>query len=108
MHSVLQETQLTLKEAAALIKPGRSGRKCHISTLVRWITDGLRGPGANVVRLEAVRLGGRWITSEEALARFSERLTPDNDSARSPAPRSPGRRRKASERAERHLRNEGI
>jgi hypothetical protein len=27
------------------------------------------------VRLEAVRLGGRWLTSREALQRFADRLT---------------------------------
>ena len=37
----------------------------HISTLHRWRTNGVRG-----VRLDAVKFGGIWHTSDEDFARF--------------------------------------
>jgi hypothetical protein len=70
MIDLLRENSISLTEAAGLVPPGRRGRPTHLSTLLRWIKPGVRG-----VRLEAVRLGGRWVTSREALQRFADRLT---------------------------------
>src|SRR5262249_11181216 len=70
MINLLTENVVHLVEAARLVPPGPSGRPPHLSTLLRWINPGVRG-----VRLEAVRLGGRWVTSREALQRFADRLT---------------------------------
>jgi hypothetical protein len=64
------ESRISLAQAAKLIPPTRQGKPVHASTLVRWILHGVRG-----VRLEAARLGGRWVTSHEALDRFSAALT---------------------------------
>jgi hypothetical protein len=41
------------------------------------------------VKLEAVRCGARWLSSEPALARFMRRLTPNLEDE-TPAPRTPG------------------
>jgi hypothetical protein len=61
------------------------------------------------VRLEAIRLGGRWLTSREALQRFIERLTPDLDAVKpAPVPRSPGKRQRASEHAAQQLEKMGL
>jgi hypothetical protein len=60
------------------------------------------------VRLEAVRLGGRWVTSREALQRFAERLTPRSDSKPALAPRSMAKRQQANERAAKELDQIGI
>jgi hypothetical protein len=57
-----------LSEAARLLPHGRGGNPVSLSSLLRW--SGER------VHLEAVRLGGRWVTSREALQRFAQRLTP--------------------------------
>lgn len=67
---------LGLAQAAALLPPGRNGRPVSPSTLVRWIVDGVAGPDGTLVRLEAIRLGGRWVTDEDAIRAFAERLTP--------------------------------
>jgi hypothetical protein len=55
-----------------------------------------------------VRLGGRWVTSREALQRFAERLTPRLDAEALTAPRSPGSRRRGSERAAAELEKLGV
>lgn len=65
MTSLLNETVLSLEALAA-----RLPDRVHRTTLRRWAQEGVDG-----VRLEAVRLGRRWYSSVEALARFSERLT---------------------------------
>jgi hypothetical protein len=73
------------------------------STVLRWILEGVPGPGGGRVKLEGVRAGGRWLTSEEALEGWMDRLTPHLDHEPVPAPRSPTQRRRGSERAEREL-----
>jgi Protein of unknown function (DUF1580) len=66
MIDITTEKLLSMSQAARLIPPSRSGRATHTSTLVRWIHRGVRGR-----RLDAVRIGGSWVTSVEALARFA-------------------------------------
>jgi hypothetical protein len=102
------ETPLPLKSATALVPPGRSGQRTHPSTLLRWIVRGAKAPSGDRVRLEAVRLGGKWVTSREAIQRFAEQLTPRFDSERLRAPRTPAQRRRADERADRELKENGL
>jgi hypothetical protein len=103
------ENPIPLAAAAKFVPPGRNGRRTHLSTILRWVVRGARSPSGELVRLEAARLGGRWITSREALQRFAERLTPRlSDEPMSPSPRTPGQRRWASERAARELEKVGI
>jgi hypothetical protein len=105
---LLGETLIGLCEAARRLPPGRGGRPVSFSAVLRWITDGISGPDGQRIRLEGVRVGGRWLTSEEALARWAERLTPRLDSKAAPLPRSPARRRREGERAAKELDREGI
>jgi len=66
------------------------------------------GPDGNRVRLEAVRCGGKWLTSREALERFTEAITPRFDPDACPAPRTATQRQRASERAGKRLAHEGF
>ena len=70
MDRLLNETLLRFHEVTRLFCARNSNRPIHLSTLIRWRTRGVRG-----IKLEAVRIGGRWFTSREALARFITRLT---------------------------------
>ena len=108
MLDLTREPPLTLAQACRHVPPGRGGRRTHISTLLRWILTGAKAPGGQTVRLEALRLGGRWVTSREALQRFAEALTPRLDSEPAPAPRSPAKRRRESDQAARELAKRGI
>ena len=106
--AILSERTLSLAAAARLLPPGRRGRPVTLSCMLRWVIDGVRVPGqADRVRLEAVRLGSRWLTSVEALERFAARQTPDFGNP-PPMPRSPTARQRASERAGRELEKHGI
>jgi hypothetical protein len=61
------------------------------------------------VRLEAVRLGNRWVTSREALQRFALALTPRLDSkADPPNVRTATNRQRASHKAATELEQYGI
>ena len=64
---------LTITQAAKFYP-----QKTHASTIIRHITKGIKTPGG-VVKLEAHRMGGRWVTTIEALERFRDLLTLQRD-----------------------------
>jgi hypothetical protein len=107
MIDFTSESPIPLAAATKLVPPARSGKQTHLSTLQRWILRGAKAPSGALVRLEAVRLGGRWMTSREALQRFAEALTPKIGDA-ALAPVTPANRQRAAERAGRELDRIGI
>jgi hypothetical protein len=106
MIDLKSEQLLSLAEAAQRLPRGRGGRPTHFSTILRWILTGVRGPADEKVKLEAIRLGDRWLTSAEALQRFAEALTPKSEAP--PTLRSPARRERAAARAGAALEAAGI
>src|SRR5262249_4493029 len=99
------ETPLSLAQAARMLPPGRRGRPVTLSCVLRWVIDGIKIGGA-LVRLDAMRMGGRWITSVQALERFAQAQTPKFGGA--PAPRTAGRRQRGAAKAARELEKLGI
>lgn len=65
----LTDPLISLQEATRHV-PGRDGPHASYETLRRWATKGYRG-----VRLETLRIGGRMMTTTEALQRFFEALS---------------------------------
>lgn len=65
---VTTEGLITLSEAAQIL-PKINGKRPSTVTLHRWATAGLRG-----VKLESSKIGGRRVTSPEALDAFIERV----------------------------------
>src|SRR5438067_1404994 len=109
MLNLTTEKPISLATACELIPPGRGGRRTHLSTLLRWVLKGSKAPSGQLVRLEAIRVGGRWMTSAEALQRFAEALTPRlGDTAPAPTPRTPAGRQRASAKAAVELEKRGI
>jgi hypothetical protein len=107
MIDLRTETKLSLAQAARLVPPTRQDKQVHVSTILRWILRGVRD-----VRLEAVRVGGRWVTTHEALERFSAALTaryvaPPAGAAASAA-QSPERRQHQQKRVEQLLAAMGV
>jgi hypothetical protein len=101
MSNILSETTLRIAEAAPIARTS-------FASLWRWIMRGVPGPDGGRIRLEAIRVGGKWLTSREALERFAEAVTPRfADDVRKP-PRTATARQKASERAARKLAQAGI
>jgi Protein of unknown function (DUF1580) len=105
--NILNENLLSLKNAADLLPDGRNGRPVHFSCVLRWVQTGAKAPNGERVRLEAVRVGCRWLTSVEALGRFAARLTPEF-SATLPPVRTAKKRAAAAARAVKQLGDEGI
>lgn len=73
------EQLISLAAAARMVPPSRRGRPTSPSTLLRWVQDGVACSDGQRVYLDAFRLGGRWVTSIEALARFAGRQTPGRE-----------------------------
>lgn len=76
------------------------------STVFRWHARGVRGPSGAFVKLAAIRVGGKFVTSEAAVRRFVATLS---EPALEPAPpRSPAARNKASAAAAKQLEKMGA
>jgi hypothetical protein len=91
------EALITINEAAKAL-PSRP----HIAPVWRWVYHGCRG-----VKLETVSIGGRRMTSQEAIARFIERSTAVANGDAIPT-RTAKQRQRAIETAERELAAAGI
>src|SRR4051794_41100940 len=103
-HDMLSEKLLSLAQAARRLPPLRADRPVSPATIWRWVAAGVRLSDGSTLRLEAVRIGGRWVTSVEAMARFAERQTAAlRGEAQSSTPRTAAQQRRASERASKAL-----
>ena len=90
------ETIITLGEACRAFPPNGISD----ATMARWIQKGVKG-----VKLETLLIGGRRVTSREAIARFITAQNPDQ----SPAVQfTPAQRRRQSDAARQALQEAGI
>jgi hypothetical protein len=105
-HPLMAETLISVSEAARSIPAHRGTGRCNPATVWRWITEGVRSTSGERVRLESVRIGGRFVTSREALDRFIQRLSADAGVA-APAPRTPTQRQRSAKRADESLAKTG-
>src|SRR5262245_38226901 len=74
---------LPLHEAAKFV-PGRGRSRVHASTLARWNARGVKTHDGRRVRLRAVRIASRWVTTRAWLEEFAAAQTPtfsDTDQA---------------------------
>jgi hypothetical protein len=93
------EPLIDLTEAASRFPGQRGAARLHPATLTRWILKGSKGVNGQRVKLEALRMGSRWLTSAAALARFANALHPAGDSQTETPLRTPAARNQASEAA---------
>ncbi|HYV37592.1 MAG TPA: DUF1580 domain-containing protein [Gemmataceae bacterium] len=107
MINLVTEHLLSLTDARRLLPAGRNGSAVHLSCILRWILTGAKAPGGDRIRLDAARVGGRWLTSREALQRFAEALTPSLDD-KAPRARTPRQRERSAARAAKELESHGI
>src|SRR5262249_47287790 len=108
MIDLCTESTISLSHAPDLLPRGRRGARVSFGCLLRWVLDGVKSPSGEVVRLEACRLGSRWITSREALQRFTDRLTPNTGAGPTVPTPTPRQRKRAAERAGEELEALGI
>lgn len=88
---------LTLNQAAKRYYPGGTA----VCTLIRHIKKGVLTPSGRV-KLEADRIGGRWVTTADAVERFREACT--TRAGGEPKPE----RTTSYARADAHLRSLGL
>ena len=113
---VLAEIQagggLTLSAAGRMFPAHRGEGTINPSTIFRWVTKGSRTSDGRLVKLEAARVGGRWLTSKGAIARLIATLTDAATPTPPPSPppviRTPAARAQAAERAVAKLRSMGA
>ena len=87
---ILDESLVPFRDALKHIPIGR-GRMVHAATLYRWRDKGVHiGKGRPRVKLEAIRIGGEFYTSKEAVLRFLQQInsTPDPVTAETPTQRN--------------------
>lgn len=100
------EPLLGLNAAAARYPAGRGKGRLHPATLTRWIVVGSKALNGQIVKLEAVRCGQRWCTSEAALTRFFEALAATEEPTPIEKP-SEKKQKRAAEAAEKQLAGSG-
>jgi hypothetical protein len=106
MIDLSRETLLSFGQIAKLV-PGRGGKPIDPATVWRWSRVGVRAPDGTMVKLECIKIGGRFCSSREALDRF---IAATNEPAHSPTllSRTPARRKPSSERAVAKLAKAGV
>jgi hypothetical protein len=106
MPSLLSENLIHLSDVAKRVPAGR-GKRLHTSTVFRWTREGVRGPSGEKIRLESLKVGKYWFTSNEALERF---ITATNNVPQPAAPDvlTQTQRKRASDKAGRRLEVMGV
>ena len=104
---MLCDEQIVTFSEATKVLPKVNGHRPHASTIWRWARKGVHG-----IRLETRRLGGRFVTSIEALDRFSEALAaidlPDSPKVAAPKHPTNKQRERSVAQATRTLAGAGI
>lgn len=93
IEQLIDEDLIGLAEAGRIAKVGPR-------VITRWGRTGFLRNGERV-RLELVKLGGKYRTTKNAIVRFIAALNGEDEPA--PMPRTATQRRKASEAAEKEL-----
>jgi len=107
IEEILAGDGLSLSAAARSIPAHRGKGHVQTTTIWRWVIKGVDVPGVGKVRLEAARIGCRWMTARAALKRFFAALTSAEVPTSTP-PRSPAKRRRAIAIAEKNLAAAGV
>ncbi len=102
MIDLTTETILTLRDVVREL-PTMDGKKPHLSTVWRWMSDGVQGRV-----LEHVRIGRRICTSREALHRFMNAPTVASNSPSTVRTRTTKQREAAIEAARASLAARGV
>lgn len=100
---MLNEQLISIAEASRKFPNHRGVGTIRTTTIWRWINRGIRLPDGSILKLEALRVAGRWLTSTEAVTRFIERQNPSlvTSEPAKPSPKKPKRSSRAEAAAKR-------
>jgi hypothetical protein len=99
LSEILSGDALGLSAAARLLPAHRGTGRASPSTVWRWIRTGTCTSDGRVVKLEAARLGTRWLTSTAAINRYMAALTPTTDTPPTVAPTQTAAQQRPSHKA---------
>jgi hypothetical protein len=111
IKQLLAEGPIGLSLAARLFGRFRNNKPTHVSTVSRWINNGVRLADGRVLKLEGFQLNGRVCTTEAAIVRFiaaQQGSPPPRVPTPAGATRTATARRRASEAAAKKLEAAGI
>ena len=97
MIDIQNETLMTVREISESLPTHP-----HIGTIWRWYARGLHG-----IRLDTVMIGGRRMSSREAMQRFTEQTTAHRDGTPTPSQTAKQKQRSLDD-ADKTLREAGI
>lgn len=75
MIDITNEDLIRLNEVPKLLPKRPNGKRIHISAIYRWSQKGIRG-----IKLATIRIGGTTYTSRQAIQRFGDSQTDNNQS----------------------------
>lgn len=75
INEIVSGRGLSMSEAGRRVPARRGSRPTWGSTVWRWVCRGYKLPDGSIIKLEAAKMAGRWLTSEAALARFIAAVT---------------------------------
>lgn len=70
MSILTTDKLISLTEVCALLPGARGAKRLHRQTIARWIEKGVKGKSGERVKLEAKRVGHRWLTTAAAVEVF--------------------------------------
>src|SRR5262249_61160013 len=70
LHPLLRETHVSFAQATRRFPSYRGAGRCSPATAWRWVVGGVKLADGTILKLEALRLASRWVTTEEAIDRF--------------------------------------
>lgn len=105
--NIFEEDCLSISQLCKILPVGRNGKRPTFSTVWRYVLEGAKLPNGERVKLEAVRFGGKWVSSKQAAQRFVEALSSAAADVPSPFRGRPARNR-AAEQAAAELSERGI
>lgn len=89
---IFDKDLIHLDQVAPLI-PSRGGKHISMNTLVRWCRTGVRITGTRqYVKLDAVCMGKRWLTTVDAVDAFMQAVTAAEKGAHLDQPEKPDKR----------------
>ena len=93
---------LKLSAVGKTFPAARGPGRVNPATVWRWAREGVRTPNGRI-KLEVVKVGMSWLTSQSAVDRFVIAITSAADPTPQTPPRSAAARNRASEAAGRRL-----
>jgi len=107
---LLNEELIGLSALAKKVPSHRHAGKRGITAVAvwRWVVQGVRAHDGRIVKLETVKLAGRYLTSWAAFQRFIEAQSPQQTNVLPTPARSPGKRARAARKATAELQAAGF